>query len=165
MNRLKLIGMVCSAFMAIVMAVSTTGCGNDSSPSKSSSKSTKSSSSQSESQKSQDSNSSENESSEDNGGSADSESSEEGTMSAEEWSEYQKSDEHAEYFDEQKAGENALAGAADQIGEGDWRIVSTEKSTSPDGIDCWKVGVVNYADAQSPTYYFYCDYGFCILEQ
>ncbi len=148
MSKLKLMGTVCSAFMAVVMAVSMTGCGNDSSSSKSSSKAD-SSSSQSADEKSDDNGSSQDE-----------------TMSQEEWEEFQKSDENASFIDEQEAGQNALAGAADQIGDGDWRIESTEKAKSPgDGFDCWKVGVVNYANSQSPTYYFYCGDGFCILEQ
>ena len=148
MKKLRLIGMISAAALALVMVVSATGCGNDSSSSKSSSSSSKSAS-QDKDSKSDDSNNSD-----------------DATMSQEEWEEFQKSDENQEFMDEQKAGQNAIAGAEDQIGEGDWRIVSTEKSKSPgDGFDCWKIGVVNYADSQSPTYYFYCGDQFCILEQ
>lgn len=83
-----------------------------------------------------------------------------------EWEIYQKSDEHKMFMDELEAGQNALTGAADQIGEGTWKIVSTEKAVSPeDGFDCWKVGVINSDDPNSPTYYFYCGTGFCIMEK
>ena len=193
MRKLKLMSIIGAAALALVMVVSATGCGDDassvnrksnSSSSKSDSKDkNKDSSSKSKddskkqddgdddnddgsSAESKSDNGSSGESKSDNSKSDDSNNSDDATMSQEEWEEFQKSDEHKEFIDEQKAGQNAIAGAEDQIGEGDWRIVSTEKSKSPgDGFDCWKIGVVNYADSQSPTYYFYCGDQFCILEQ
>ena len=150
MRRLKAMGIMSVLVVAISVAVYATGCGkNDTSASKSANTTTKSISQEVSSSSEEDTKSK----------------SQEETMSQEEWEEYAKSDEYKLKMDEQSAGQNAIEGAIDQIGEGDWRIVSSEKSVSPgDGFECWKVGVVNYANAQSPTYYFYCGDQFCIME-
>jgi hypothetical protein len=161
MRKLKVLGILSAGVLAMVMAVSMTGCGNDASSVSKAAKTTTKSVSQDKDSSSQVDNA-ESKADEE---SKEAENAAEETMSKEEWDKLQKSEEHAELMDEQEAGQNALAGAADQIGEGDWRIESTEKSKSPgDGFDCWKIGVVNYANSQSPTYYFYCGDGFCIME-
>lgn len=55
------------------------------------------------------------------------------------------------------AQQKVVQRAKELYGAGDWRVVSTEKSTDTSGLPCWYVGVVNYSNSQSPTYYFYCD--------
>ena len=62
--------------------------------------------------------------------------------------------------DQQKAVQVACERAAELYGQGNWGQVSCEPATSPDGASCYLVGVVNYDDAQSPTYYFYSGYQF-----
>ena len=65
---------------------------------------------------------------------------------------------------QQKAVQDAIEKAAELYGDGDWRVESFEKTTDPDGIACYYIGVVNYANPHSPTYHFYTDGQFFCYE-
>ena len=56
--------------------------------------------------------------------------------------------------------QNVIASATQIYGEGDWRAASFQEATTSDGKACWYVGVINYSNSQSPTYYFYSGNGF-----
>ena len=42
-------------------------------------------------------------------------------------------------------------------GDGNWGVASIETQTSDAGTAMYYIGVINHADSQSPTYYFYVD--------
>ena len=58
---------------------------------------------------------------------------------------------------QQKAATKACEAAASLYGEGNWGVASIETKTSDAGTEMYYIGVINYANAQSPTYYFYVD--------
>ena len=62
--------------------------------------------------------------------------------------------------DKQQVLQNVIASATQIYGEGDWRAASFQEATTSDGKACWYVGVINYSNSQSPTYYFYSGNGF-----
>ena len=72
-------------------------------------------------------------------------------------------DEANNQFTQYDAEQVTISTAQDQMGEGDWRVMSSEDSEYA-GIECWRIGVCDYSNAQSDTYYYYCGYGFCIAE-
>ena len=74
------------------------------------------------------------------------------------------SSEQEEYMTQQKAVQDVVEKAAALYGDGDWRVESFEKTTDPDGIDCYYIGVVNYSNPHSPTYHFYTDGQFFCYE-
>ena len=68
-------------------------------------------------------------------------------------------------FNEQDATKQAVQKAAELYGDGDWRLASSEKTTDPNGQSCYRIGLINYSNSQSPTYYFYSGESFCYLDE
>ena len=141
MRKLRLLSMISAAFMALVMAVSLTGCGDDAtSVSRAKKTTTKSVSEDKDASKKDDAdNDDEDEdeddeeskseeskteatNAEDNGDEADAEVQGDGSsMSQEEWEEYAESDEYIKNAACQAAGQEAQNAVREEFGEGDWR--------------------------------------------
>ena len=56
--------------------------------------------------------------------------------------------------EQQKAIRKATENAASLYGEGDWRVASIQETVDSNGSPCYRVGLINYSNSQSPTYYF-----------
>ena len=56
-----------------------------------------------------------------------------------------------------KAAFKACEAAANLYGKGDWGIANIETKTTDAGTEMYYIGVMNYSDSQSKTYYFYVD--------
>ena len=67
------------------------------------------------------------------------------------------SDKQKAQADQQKATYKACEAAANLYGDGNWGVASIETQTSDAGTAMYYIGVINHADSQSPTYYFYVD--------
>lgn len=58
---------------------------------------------------------------------------------------------------QQKAAFKACEAAANLYGKGNWGVASIETKTTDAGTEMYYIGVMNYSDSQSKTYYFYVD--------
>lgn len=58
---------------------------------------------------------------------------------------------------QQKAAFKACEAAANLYGKGNWGVASVETKTTDAGTEMYYIGVMNYSDSQSKTYYFYVD--------
>lgn len=67
------------------------------------------------------------------------------------------SPEQESYMKQQKAIQKAVESAAQLYGQGEWGVASFEKQTSEAGTEMYYIGLVDYSNSQSPTYYFYVD--------
>ena len=67
------------------------------------------------------------------------------------------SPEQESYMKQQKAIQKAVESAAQLYGQGEWGVASFEKQTSDAGTEIYYIGLVDYSNSQSPTYYFYVD--------
>ena len=63
--------------------------------------------------------------------------------------------------EQQKAIQKATENAASLYGEGDWRVASIQETVDSNGSPCYRVGLINYSNSQSPTYYFLSSSTFC----
>ena len=63
--------------------------------------------------------------------------------------------------EQQKAIRKATENAASLYGEGDWRVASIQETVDSNGSPCYRVGLINYSNSQSPTYYFLSSSTFC----
>lgn len=67
------------------------------------------------------------------------------------------SPEQESYMKQQKAIQKAVESAEQLYGQGEWGVASFEKQTSDTGTEMYYIGLVDYSNSQSPTYYFYVD--------
>lgn len=63
--------------------------------------------------------------------------------------------------EQQKAIRKATENAASLYGEGDWRVASIQETVDSNGSPCYRLGLINYSNSQSPTYYFLSSSIFC----
>lgn len=67
------------------------------------------------------------------------------------------SPEQESYMKQQKAIQKAVESVEQLYGQGEWGVASFEKQTSDAGTEMYYIGLVDYSNSQSPTYYFYVD--------
>ena len=67
------------------------------------------------------------------------------------------SPEQESYMKQQKAIQKAVESAEQLYGQGEWGVASFEKQTSDEGTEIYYIGLVDYSNSQSSTYYFYVD--------
>lgn len=177
MRKLKVMGMVSAITMAMVMAVSMTGCGNDaSSVSRTAKTTTKSvlqdndTVSKSADDKNEDTDSKEetqtaesNVESNANEEQANNNLSDEEAAAKEAWEELQESEEHADFMESQAAGQLALEVAATEHGDGMWMIYNVEE-TEYEGQKCWGISLKDNNNTESNGYYYVVGDDFCICQ-
>ena len=179
MRKLKVMGMVSAITMAMVMAVSLTGCGDDASSVSRATKTTTKSVSQDKDAVSKldngenennDTNSQEetqtaesNTEISDNEEQANNNLSDEEAAAKEAWEELQESDEHADFMESQAAGQLALEVAAMEHGDGMWMIYNVEE-TEYEGQKCWGISLKDNNNTESNGYYYVVGDDFCICQ-
>ena len=67
--------------------------------------------------------------------------------------------------EQQKAIQKAIENAESLYGEGDWRVASIQETADSNGTPCYRVGLINYSNSQSPTYYFYSSDSFTYADE
>ena len=177
MRKLRLLSMISAAFMALVMAVSLTGCGDDAtSVSRAKKTTTKSVSEDKDASKKDDAdNDDEDEDdededdeeskseeskteaakAEDNGDEADAEVQGDGSsMSQEEWEEYAESDEYIKNAACQAAGQEAQSAVRAEFGEGDW-ITNYPTILNYTDKNNYDINVEIYKEDEPDTVYTY----------
>ena len=173
MRKLKVMGMVSAITMAMVMAVSMTGCGNDASSVSRTAKTTTKSVTQNNDtvSKSADDKNEDTDSKEEtqpaesnaNEEQANNNLSDEEAAAKEAWEELQESEEHADFMESQAAGQLALEVAATEHGDGMWMIYNVEE-TEYEGQKCWGISLKDNNNTESNGYYYVVGDDFCICQ-
>ena len=173
MRKLKVMGMISAVVMAMVMAVSLTGCGDDASSVSRTAKTTTKSVSQdndtvskSADDKNEDTDSKEEtQTAESNANEeqANNNLSDEEAAAKEAWEELQESEEHADFMESQAAGQLALEVAATEYGDGMWMIYNVEE-TEYEGQKCWGISLKDNNNTESNGYYYVVGDDFCICQ-